>query len=102
MSIAEHYGFLWETIWNHGDNADLKALRKDPNVLFPGDIVVIPEKTPRIETKPVDALAKFVKKIVMAQVKLRLLDLKRQPRANLDYIATVDSVVTTGKSDGDG
>ena len=102
MSIAEEFGFVWETIWNHPDNAALKELRKDPNILHPGDVVVVPEKTPRIETAPVDQLSKYVKKSPLAQVRLRLLDLRRQPRANVDYTATVDGVISTGKSDGDG
>lgn len=102
MSIAEAYGFFWETIWNHPDNAGLKQLREDLNILFPGDIVVIPEKTPRIATAPTDQLNKFVKKSVRVQVRLRLLDLKRQPRASVDYIATVDGINSSGQSDGDG
>lgn len=102
MSIAEEFGFVWETIWNHADNADLKELRKDPNILHPGDVVVIPEKTPRTESAPVDQLSQYVKKTPKAQVKLRLLDLKRQPRAGVDYTATVDGVISSGTSDGDG
>jgi hypothetical protein len=102
MSIAEEFGFLWETIWNYPDNADLKELRKDPNILHPGDVVVIPEKTPRNESAPVDQLAHYVKKTPKAQVRLRLLDLRRQARANVDYTATVDGVVSSGTSDGDG
>lgn len=101
MSIAEDYGFLWETIWNYGDNAQLKKLRKDPNILFPGDIVVVPEKTPRVESASTDQLHKFVKKVTGAQVRLRLLDLKRRPRPNLPYVAAVDGVTSTGRSDGD-
>ena len=50
MSIAAANGFLWDILWNHGDNATLKQLRKDPNVLFPGDTIVIPDKTQRIES----------------------------------------------------
>ena len=102
MSIAEEYGFLWETIWNFPDNADLKELRKDPNILHPGDVVVIPEKTPRKESAPVDQLSQYVKKTPKAQVRLRLLDLKRQPRAGVDYTATVDGVSSSGTSDWDG
>ena len=102
MSIAEEYRPLWETIWNFPDNADLKELRKDPNILHPGDVVVIPEKTPRKESAPVDQLSQYVKKTPKAQVRLRLLDLKRQPRAGLDYTATVDGVSSSGTSDWDG
>lgn len=102
MSIAEKFGFRWETIWNFPDNAELKQLRKDPNILFPGDIAVIPDKTPRIESVPADQLSKFVKKSPPSQVRLRLLDMKRRPRANMRYTATVDGVISSGQSDGDG
>jgi hypothetical protein len=102
MSIATNYGLLWETVWNHADNRGLKQLRKDPNILFPGDTVVLPDKTPRVEAAPTDQLNKYVKKNNRAQVRLRLLDLKRQPRANLQYTATVDGVGSSGQSDGDG
>lgn len=102
MSIAEANGFLWETVWNHPDNAELKQRRKDPDILFPGDIVVIPEITPRSESAPTDQLAKFLKKSNRVQIRLRLLDLKREPRANLEYTATVDGDNSSGRSDGDG
>jgi len=102
MSIAETYGFFWETIWNHPGNVGLRQRRRDPNILFPGDIVVIPEKTPGSATAPTEQLTKFVKKTACVQVRLRLLDLKRQPRVNVDYIATVDGVNFRGQSDGGG
>ena len=102
MSIAQKFGFFWETLWNLPDNAALKQLRQDPNILFPGDVVVIPDKTPRNESAPTEQTAKFVKKLAKAQVRLRLLDTKRQPRANIQYIATVDGVNSSGQSDSDG
>jgi hypothetical protein len=102
MSIAEERGYRWETIWNHPDNAPLKQLRRDPNIIFPGDVVTIPDKAQRTESAPTDQRSKFVKRVVKAQVRLRLLDLKRLPRANVAYIATVDGVNTSGQTDGDG
>src|SRR5262245_40948973 len=102
MSIAEAYGFYWETIWNHPDNAELKQRRKDPNILFPGDIVVVPDITPRVESAPTGTRTTFVKKTSRVQVRLRLLDMKRKPRANLEYVANVDGDISSGHSDGDG
>ena len=40
-SIAAQRGYFWETIWNYGANSELKNLRKDPNILYPGDVLVI-------------------------------------------------------------
>jgi N-acetylmuramoyl-L-alanine amidase len=42
-SIGAHYARDPDRLWNASENADLRALRDDPNVLFPGDIVVIPD-----------------------------------------------------------
>ena len=48
-SIAEDYGFSWERIWNDLNNEELKQKRKDPNILYPGDEVVIADKEVREE-----------------------------------------------------
>ena len=43
--IALRFGFRDQrVIWDHPDNAELKRRRKNPNVLFPGDVVVIPDR----------------------------------------------------------
>jgi len=50
--IAAKHGFpRIEPIWLHPNNAQLKALRKNPNILLAGDRVFIPDR----ETKQVDA-----------------------------------------------
>lgn len=49
-TIAARYGFRsYETIWNDPANASLKAQRQNPNVLYPGDQVVIPPKLQRAD-----------------------------------------------------
>jgi hypothetical protein len=60
--IASKYGFAsYRTLWNHPQNADLRKLRKNPNVLYPGDAVFIPDLEKRIETRSTDQHHKFVK-----------------------------------------
>ena len=102
LSISSTAGFLWETIWNDPKNAALKASRKDPNVLYPGDLVFIPEKRIKQESKPVDALHSFVKKADSAKLRLQLLDRNHKPRPNLKYILIVDGKSSAGTSDGNG
>ena len=54
-SIAYRYGFFPDTLWNHEANAGLKALREDGYVLFPGDVVVIPDQEVKRVAKPAGA-----------------------------------------------
>jgi hypothetical protein len=53
-TIADQYGFLWKTIWDHPDNRQLKSDRKSPESLQAGDIVSIPELRIRTEKCPTD------------------------------------------------
>lgn len=53
--IAAQYGFQdFAVIWSHGKNAELKALRQNPNVLLAGDILFIPDKRDKDDSKPTD------------------------------------------------
>ncbi|MGB9698788.1 MAG: LysM peptidoglycan-binding domain-containing protein [Thermodesulfobacteriota bacterium] len=42
-SIGEKYGIFWEKIWNQPKNDKLKEKRKNPNILYPGDVIFIPD-----------------------------------------------------------
>ncbi len=72
-SIAFKNGFFWETIWNHGNNSALKDLRKDPNILMPGDKVFIPEKVKKVLDIANEATHTYKLKGVPAKLKLRFL-----------------------------
>ncbi len=51
-SLAYDAGFLsWKTVWEDGKNASLRDQR-NPNVLFPGDVVQIPARQKRVEDAP--------------------------------------------------
>jgi putative peptidoglycan binding protein len=102
LSIAEEYGVNWKKLWDHPQNAELKKLRKNPNLLLPGDVVHIPERESRYESKSTNQRHKFVKKTARAKVRLRLVDVKGQPRRSLRYSANVDGSLINGSTDGDG
>lgn len=58
--IAEEYGFTdWNLIWNDGANAALKAQRKDPNILFPGDRLTIPDRQEKHLSRGTDQQHRF-------------------------------------------
>lgn len=100
-SIAAANGFHWQTLWDLGENAELKRLRK-PNVLLPGDRVTIPEPRQRIETRATDTHHPFVLRGVPSRLRLRFVDDRQQPRAGLAFTLTIDDVKRRGALDGDG
>src|ERR1035438_5291586 len=54
--IADQFGFSdYRVIWDYAGNADLKAQRKNPHVLFPGDSVIIPDKEQRPQPRSLSA-----------------------------------------------
>ncbi len=100
-SIAADSGLFWETVWNHPQNASLKAKRKTPNQLLPGDQVFIPDLRKKVESKGADASHKFKVKGVPAKIKMQL-KMLGQPRANEPYVLQIDDQLIKGNLDGDG
>jgi N-acetylmuramoyl-L-alanine amidase len=72
-SISDAYGFTsYKTIYQDGGNAKLRQDRPNPNVLFPGDEVQIPE-LPKPETKSLPTGKQHRIVVKRPKVKLRLL-----------------------------
>jgi hypothetical protein len=129
-NIAFSRGFLWTTIWDHPNNAALKAQRKDPNLLSPGDIVFIPDLRVKQQDCPTDARHSFTVKGVPARFRIKLLtehkdeqktappggsdqasyedpDFKTKarsddPLANVPFVLNVDGKLIDGVTGGDG
>jgi hypothetical protein len=100
-SIADHYGFFWQTLWNHEKNAKLREKRKDPNTLLPGDVVFIPEK--RLKRAPCGLGRKhqFRLRGIPALFRLQLFD-GPTPRSSQDFELEVDGEKHSGTTDEDG
>ena len=62
LSLAKKNGFFWRTIWEHGENAELRQKRKDPSVIFADDDIFIPELQPKEVGKATDAEHTFKRK----------------------------------------
>jgi len=100
-SIAGQYGFFWKTLWFHPNNASLRSLRKDPNVLMEGDEIYIPEKTVKEEERPTDKKHTFIRKGIPSKFRIRIL-LNQEPRKNEPYVLVLDGKLIHGQTDGDG
>jgi LysM repeat protein len=103
-SIAEQYGFAkWETIWNHGNNGEIKGLRKNPHILFPGDSVFVPDKAVRADSAPTTRLNLFQVKLGKLDLNLQVKDLNDRPVSNATVVLEVEgAIVPPHKTDGDG
>jgi hypothetical protein len=100
-SIAENAGLSWETVWNDPTNAELKQVRGNPNVLFPGDRIYVPTHRPRQEAAATEQRHRFKRKGMPALLRLVLAS-GDKPRANESYIVEIDGNVRSGKTDAEG
>lgn len=98
-SIASSHGLPWQTVWKA--NSDLQAKRKDPNVLFPGDVVTIPESTEGEEACQTDKRHTFRKQSDGTSLSIVVQD-DGEPIADTPYILTVDGKKHEGTSDSEG
>jgi hypothetical protein len=102
-SIAKALGFSdYQTIWNDGNNAALKQQRQNPNVLFPGDQLYIPDREPRVEPRPTEVRHKFVKHGPTLKLQLVLEDQYEKPIANAECELTLDGNVLQVVTDATG
>lgn len=129
-SIAYGAGLPWQRVWNDPNNANLKAKRKDPNVLYAGDVVYIPDLHLQEESCNTDQNHKFKLKNMQAKLRVQFLTLDpdddpdessassdpskyedpdfrpqskpEKPRANVHYWVEIDGNCTAGHTDGNG
>jgi len=95
------HGFTWQTLWNHSDNAELKSKRKNPNILYPGDVVMIPDKSTKEESCATEATHKFKKKAVPAKL---IVKIRRFGEAvkNVKYELEIDGKNLSGTTTSEG
>jgi len=101
--IAKRHGFSdYRTIWNHPQNADVREKRQNPNVLFPGDVLFIPDKELRIEARATDERHRFVVKRTALKLRLVVEDLYETPVRNAPCELVIEGEVTRHITDGTG
>jgi N-acetylmuramoyl-L-alanine amidase len=103
VRIAARHGYRdYRTVYEHPLNAELRQKRPDPNLLFPGDVVVIPDKTPRIEQATTDQAHRYRLSTQRRMLRLVLLNLDGKPMAEQAYTLDIEGRLIEGITDGDG
>lgn len=91
-TIAAQHGYSWQTIYNAPENAALRRRRPNPNVLYPGDVVEIPERRPveaRIATGRQHTFKVPREKWVL---RLRLRDHDHEPIGGVEWTLVMDGI----------
>jgi N-acetylmuramoyl-L-alanine amidase len=102
--IAKRYGFLdYKKVYEHADNADLRKKRPNPNLLFPGDKIVIPDPTPKTASITHGRFHRFTLKVPRRHLRIALKDAEGQPLAGKAYTLILDDrEEIEGSTDGEG
>ena len=83
-------------------NAELKKRRPNPNVLYPGDLVAIPEPKPLTAQGATGDWHEFAVEREQVRLKVQLLGLDGKALTNQAYELTVDGQKRSGTTDGSG
>jgi N-acetylmuramoyl-L-alanine amidase len=101
--IAERAGFRSaKTIWDAPENAALRKKRDNPHVLMPGDVVFVPDKQQKTESRATGK--RHVFKAIGDKLKLRvvLLDFDNRPLPDVPAVLEVEGTRYEVTSDGTG
>jgi N-acetylmuramoyl-L-alanine amidase len=89
--IARVYGFAsHHTIWDAPENKELKEKRKNPNILYPGDKLFIPDKELREESRATEKKHRFEIQQEKLMLRIRVLALDGKPSANQECTLIVE------------
>jgi len=104
-TIAAAYQIAdWTSMWIHPQNADLRQKRKNPQVLYPGDTVTIPDAPTEggIVAKLDDRLDLTRRRRGCQPIDLQLLCLDFEPMATTEYTLSYGSKEIRGETDARG
>lgn len=92
----------WHIIYDHSENASFREDHPNPNVIYPGDQVYIPDPEVVYHDKPTDGKHSFVRKQDKTLLRIVAADEDEQPYPNSDYRLTIGDKVYEGQTDGGG
>lgn len=101
--IAKIYGFSnWRAIYDHPDNAEFRKKRSNPNIIYPGDKVVIPDKISKEISEQTEQRHKFQLKVEGLWLRLVIKDLDDQPLSKIAYKLKIGDLTFEEMTNSDG
>jgi N-acetylmuramoyl-L-alanine amidase len=103
VRIAAKFGFRdFKSIYNDPQNAGLRKERPNPNLIFPGDRIFIPDKRQRKEAAFTTQVHRFQVPRNRRMLRIALEDPDGTKLAGVAYELELDGAVLTGTTDGAG
>jgi hypothetical protein len=101
--IAAKHGFRdWQTVWNAPENEELRKIRLVPAVLLPGDVITIPNRSPKTIPGPTNKLHQFEVSRRPIKLRLRLQDPLGNIMAGVPCQLLIEDEIFDLTADGDG
>jgi len=102
-SIAKKYGFPdYQKIYNHPENSDFKKSHPNPNVVFPGDSIFIPDMEVKDYSRPTEKKHSFKLHRQPTVVRIVVADEKGKPYSGNKYKLTIGYKTYEGTTGSDG
>ena len=96
---AEHNLASWRSIYNRPENAAFRSQCPNPNLIYPGDQVFIPDPKQGGVDKPTDHKHTFVLMLDQTMLRIVLADQDGNPYAPSEYSLTIGDNNYEGKAD---
>lgn len=101
--IARKHGFSdYRSIWNHPQNSRLKQQRQDPNILYPGDVLFIPDRMTGEESAATEKRHRYQLRAPRLKLRLKIKDYDGKPLVGVDCRVHVRDLIHELKTDGAG
>ena len=101
--LAQRNGFAdYHTIWDAPENAALKSQRVNPNILYPGDKLYIPDRETKEESRSTEKRHKFQTDAQDLKLCVVLTDMKDKPLSGLECDLTIDGDLQSFTTAADG
>lgn len=101
--IASEHGIAdWHALYNHPSNAEFRRLRPNPNLIYPGDELFIPDPAGKSAPAPTGGPTRFRAHRASNTLQVKLLDFEGNPLASQTGTLVVDGASRAVTTDGSG
>jgi len=97
VRIAAQYGFRdYRVIYDHPNNQEFKKKRPNPNLIYPGDVIYIPDKEPKTESVATGKAHEFQVPAPARMLRIVVEDLDGKQVASTPYELEIEGQQFTG------